>query len=122
MRDESTVALYDLNAEIERFPPDAGSVARHRAEILIKTATLRVVLVTMLTGGEMHEHAAPGPTTIQVLRGSIRLTIDDVAQDLNEGHLISLAGGVQHAVNGIADGAFLMTIAHLDYEPDPGGS
>jgi quercetin dioxygenase-like cupin family protein len=122
MRDESRVGLYDLNAEIERFPPDPGSVARHRAEILIKTTTLRVVLVTMLAGGEMHEHAAPGPTTIQVLRGSIRLTIDDVAQDLNEGNLISLAGGVQHAVNGIADGAFLLTIAHLDYEPDPGGA
>ena len=122
MGDESRIGLYDLNAEIERFPPDPGSVARHRAEILIKTQTLRVVLVTMLSGGEMHEHAAPGPITIQVLRGSIRLTIDDVAQDLDAGQLISLAGGVEHAVDGLVDGAFLLTIAHLDHEPDPGGA
>jgi len=122
MRDESMAGLFDLNQEIERFPPDPGSAARHRAETLIKTSTLRVVLITMLTGGEMHQHAAPGPITIQILRGSIRLTIDDVAQDLNAGQLISLAGGVKHAVDGIADGAFLLTIAHLDREPDPGGS
>lgn len=122
MRNEQMVGLFDLNEVIGRFPPDPGSVARHRAETLIKTATLRVVLVTMLAGGEMHRHEAPGPITIQVLRGAIRLTIDDVAQDLRAGELISLAGGVPHAVAGIDDGAFLLTIAHLDRIPDPGGS
>jgi quercetin dioxygenase-like cupin family protein len=114
--------MFDLGDEIQRFPPDPGSAARHRAETLIKTATLRVVLVTMLAGGEMHQHAAPGPITIQVLSGAIRLTMDDVAQDLGAGQLMSLAGGVEHAVDGIEDGAFLLTIAHLDHIPDPGGS
>jgi quercetin dioxygenase-like cupin family protein len=122
MGNDSLVGLYDLNEVIGRFPPDPGSVARHRAETLIKTSTLRVVLVTMLTGGEMHQHAAPGPITIQVLRGSIRLTMDDITQDLGAGQLISLAGGVEHAVDGVEDGAFLLTIAHLDHTPDPGGS
>ena len=122
MQNDNIVALYDVNAEILRFPPDPESAARHRAEILVKTDTLRVVLVTMLAGGEMHEHAAPGPITIQVLQGAIRLTVEDNAQDLRAGQLISLAGGVQHAVDGIDDGAFLLTIAHLDYTPDPGGS
>lgn len=121
MGDEHLVGLYDLNAEIARFPPDPESAARHRAETLIKTATLRVVLVTMLTGGEMHEHAAPGPITIQVLSGAIRLTVGESTQDLRAGQLLSLAGGVAHAVDGIEDGAFLLTIAHLDYIPDPGG-
>lgn len=122
MGDDTVVGLYDLNDEIARFPPDPGSVARHRAETLIKTATLRVVLVTMLSGGEMHEHAAPGPITIQVLRGTLRLTMDDVAQDLGAGQLISFASGVEYAIGGVEDGAFLLTIAHLDRIPDPGGS
>lgn len=114
--------LADLEREIERFPPDPDSVARHRAEILIKTDTLRVVLVTMLSGGKMHEHSAPGPITVQVLRGAITVTVDDEAHELAEGHLISLAPGVEHAVDGVEDGAFLLTIAHLSRVPDPGGS
>jgi quercetin dioxygenase-like cupin family protein len=116
------LGLADLEAEIVRFPPDPDSLARHRAETLIKTDTLRVVLVTMLSGGTMHEHAAPGPITIQVLRGAIKLTIDDAPQELRAGHLISLAAGVEHAVDGVEDGAFLLTIAHLSRTPDPGGT
>jgi len=114
--------LADLNKEIERFPPDPDSVARHRAEILIKTDTLRVVLVTMLAEGKMLEHAAPGPITVHVLRGAIAVTVDGQAQDLTEGQLISLAPGVEYAVDGVDDGAFLLTIAHLSRTPDPGGS
>lgn len=115
-------ALADLGREIGRFPPDPDSVARHRAEILIKTDTLRVVLVTMLSGGKMHEHSAPGPITVHVLRGAITVTVDDDAHELGEGHLISLAPGVEYAVDGVEDGAFLLTIAHLSRTPDPGGS
>lgn len=114
--------LADLNKEIERFPADPDSAARHRAEILIKTDTLRVVLVTMLPGGKMHEHAAPGPITVHVLRGAIAVTVDGQAHELAEGQLISLAPGVEHAVDGVEDGAFLLTIAHLSRTPDPGGS
>lgn len=114
--------LADLNKEIERFPPDPDSAARHRAEILIKTDTLRVVLVTMLAEGKMHEHAAPGPITVHVLRGAIAVTVDGQPQDLTEGQLISLAPGVEYAVDGVGDGAFLLTIAHLSRTPDPGGS
>jgi hypothetical protein len=46
----------DLNAEIERFPPDAPS--GRRSETLLKTPSLRVVLITMRAGTELHEHVA----------------------------------------------------------------
>ncbi len=48
--------------------------------------------------------------------------MDDLAQDLGAGQLISFASGVAYAIDGVADGAFLLTIAHLDRIPDPGGS
>lgn len=114
--------LTDLNKEIERFPPDPESAARHRAETLIKTDTLRVVLVTMLSGATLREHAAPGPFTVQVLRGAVRLTVDDDPRELQEGQLISVAPDTDYAVEGVEDGAFLLTIAHLSRIPDPGGS
>lgn len=112
---------FDLEAEIARFPPDPESVARHRAETLVKTATLRVVLVTMLTGGTLQEHIAPAPLTVHVLRGALRLRVGERTAELHAGELLALAPDVSYAIDGIADGAFLMTIAELTHTPDPGG-
>jgi len=112
---------FNLDDVISEFPPDPNSAARHRAEILVKTDTLRVVLVTMLSGGFMHEHDAPGPITIHVLRGAMNVSVEGQARVLGAGELISLAPGVEHAVEGVEDGAFLLTIAHLSRVPDEGG-
>lgn len=112
---------FNLDQVISEFPPDPNSAARHRAEILIKTDTLRVVLVTMLGGGKMHEHTAPGPITIHVLRGAMNVSVEGQEHVLGAGELISMAPGVEHAVEGVEDGAFLLTIAHLSRVPDEGG-
>ena len=112
---------FTLDDVISEFPPDPNSAARHRAEILVKTDTLRVVLVTMLSGGTMHEHTAPGPITIHVLSGSVNVSVEGQGRVLGAGELIALAPGVEHAVEGVEDGAFLLTIAHLSRVPDPGG-
>lgn len=114
--------LTDLEREIERFPPDPNSAARHRAETLVKTDTLRVVLLTMLSRAILREHAAPGPLTVQVLRGAVKFTVDDEPYDLQAGQLIAVAPDKDYAVEGIEDGAFLLTIAFLSRAPDPGGS
>ncbi len=112
---------FNLDEVIGELPPDPDSEARHRAEILVKTDTLRVVLVTMLSGGHMHRHAAPGPITIHVLRGAMNVTVEGETHTLGAGEMISLAPHVMHAVEGVEDGAFLLTIAHLSRIPDEGG-
>lgn len=106
---------------MSELPPDAASKARHRAEILVKTDTLRVVLVTMLQGAELHAHEAPGPITIQALQGAIEVTYDGGPTRLSAGEMIALGPGVRHGVVGLEDGAFLLTIAHLSRIPDEGG-
>jgi len=68
-----TNALFGaFNEEIEKYRPGDTEACR-RAETLIKTDGLRVVLVTMLTGITLHEHTAPGPITIE--EGAFLLTI-----------------------------------------------
>jgi quercetin dioxygenase-like cupin family protein len=106
---------------IAQYPPDPRSKARHRAEILVKTDTLRVVLVTMLAGARLHDHEAPGPITIQALEGAIEVTYDGGPTRLGAGEMIALGPGVKHGVEGVEDGAFLLTIAHLSRVPDEGG-
>jgi quercetin dioxygenase-like cupin family protein len=106
---ETVLGRFNLNDEIERFEPGETKSGR-RAETLIKTDQLRVVLVTMLEGSHLQEHTAPGPITIHALRGRFAVQIEQDEQELGAGGLISIAPGVRHSVRSIEPGAFLLTI------------
>lgn len=121
MTDARLYEIFDLNTVISEFPPDPDTKARHRAEILVKSETLRVVLVTALSQGKLHDHSAPGPITIQVLEGKFTLTIEGEDRLMNTSEIAIVSPGVPHAVVCEEDGAFLLTIAHLSRTPDPGG-
>lgn len=123
MTDESRVyEVFNLDDISERFPPDPESVARHRAEILVKSDTLRIVLMTALKGAILHEHSAPGPITVQPLEGKFTFTIDGEPRQLGVGEIAVVSPGIRHAVHCDEDGAFLLTIAHMSRKPDQGGN
>jgi quercetin dioxygenase-like cupin family protein len=103
------LSRVNLNAEIERLQPRDDAAGR-RAEILVKDDRLRVVLVTMRAGIESSEHSAPGPISIQVLRGRFEVDCERETSTLGVGDLISLAENVDHVVRATEDGAFLLTI------------
>jgi quercetin dioxygenase-like cupin family protein len=118
---DKVYGTFNLDQVMSEIPPDPQSEAAHRAQILIKTDTLRVVLITMLKGGRLPDHTAPGPITIHVLRGKMNVSIEGGSQVLSEGELVSMAPGVMHSVEGVEEGAFLLTIAHMSRIPDLGG-
>lgn len=118
MQGFETFSLSEIRGQ---YPPDPDSAARHRAEILVKSETLRVVLVTALSGGIMNEHDAPGPITVHVLDGSFALTINGERLVLSADEMAVMAPGIPHAVECVEDGAFLLTIAHMSRIPDTGG-
>lgn len=106
---ESILGRFDLADEIARYAPAEGASGR-RAETLVKTDQLRVVLVTMRGGAELHEHHAPGPITIQALRGQLVARVAGDEFQLQPGNLIAVAAGVRHAVQVEGESAFLLTI------------
>ena len=108
MATQENITQFDLNAEIARFPPDVPS--GRRSETMIKTPRLRVVLITMRAGTELHEHVAPGTITVQPIRGRFIFTAGDDDREIVAGKLISVGDGVRHAVRALEDGAFLLTI------------
>lgn len=120
MADQRTHEIFNLNNVFTQFPPDPESKARHRAEILVKSETLRIVAVTALEGGVMHEHSAPGPISVHVTEGEFCLTIDGEPRNVKEGEVAVIAPRVRHAVECMRDGSFLLTIAHLSHVPDDG--
>jgi quercetin dioxygenase-like cupin family protein len=108
MATQENITQFDLNAEIERFSPDVPS--GRRSETLIKTSRLRVVLITMRAGADLHEHIAPGTITVQPIRGRFAFTAGGDEREIVAGTLVSVEGGVRHAVRALEDGAFLLTI------------
>ncbi len=104
------LGAFVLDDEIKRFPPEAAAAGR-RAETLIKSDGLRVVLVTLCAGIALHEHTAPGPITIQAVRGRFTVTAGGAQHDLAAGAVIAIEAGARHAVHAVEDGAFLLTIA-----------
>ena len=96
MATQETITQFDLNAEIERFPPDVPS--GRRSETLIKTPRLRVVLIYVRAGTELREHVAPGTITVQPIRGRFAFTAADDEREIAVGTLVSVEGGVRHAV------------------------
>jgi quercetin dioxygenase-like cupin family protein len=109
---------FDVEEEIARFPPDGPS--GRRAETLLKTPSLRVVLITMRAGTELHEHTAPGPITVQPLQGRFALVVDGEALEIAPGAVVALAERTRHAVRAIEDGAFLLTIGWPPQEQETG--
>lgn len=107
---DAILGTFILADEIERFTPGPSEAGR-RAETLVKTDRLRVVLVTMRTGARLHDHTAPGPITIQALRGRFDVTIGDGTSDVSAGSLVAIEANVVHAVQAVEDGAFLLTIS-----------
>ncbi len=116
MSTDGVLGQFIFRDEIERFPPTGPS--GRRSETLLKTPSLRVVLVTMRAGTELHAHTAPGPITVQPLQGRFALALEGVEREVEVGMVIALEGGTRHAVRALEDGAFLLTIAWPGDERD----
>jgi quercetin dioxygenase-like cupin family protein len=85
--------------------------AGRSARTLVKEGPLRVTLIALTAGGTLAPHHAEGPITVHVLDGAIRFRAGEEAWELSAGDLLSLPGGVEHAVESEKGGEFLVTIA-----------
>lgn len=109
---DRTHQFFNLDDVIGEFPPDPESHAKHRAEILVKSDSLRVVLVTAIVGGKLNEHSAPGSITVQILKGQFVFTIEDEPRVMNAEDIVIVDPKIRHAVECTEDGAFLLTLVN----------
>ena len=101
----------DLNREIEQLRSEGRWQSGHTAKTLAKYPDLRVVLIVMKTGGRLEKHRAEGLISVQALDGRIRFNTAEGSAELAAGQMLTLERGILHDVEGIADSAFLLTIA-----------
>jgi quercetin dioxygenase-like cupin family protein len=101
----------DLSREIEQLRSEGRWQSGHTAKALAKYSDLRVVLIVMKAGGRLEKHQTVGRISVQVLDGQIRFNTDERSVELAAGQMLTLDAGIPHDVEGIADSAFLLTIA-----------
>jgi quercetin dioxygenase-like cupin family protein len=108
------VLVFDIGDERERAA-DAALLDRNgrNARTLLKNGPLRVTLVVLGAGGELAEHEAAGPITVQVIDGRIRFSAGGVDHDLGAGQLLAAGPGVRHSVGSDDGAAFLLTIGQV---------
>lgn len=107
------ILVFDIDEERERAA-DSELIDRsgRNARTLLKNGPLRVTLVVLGPGGELPEHQAAGPITVQVVEGRIRFRAGDDEHDLGPGQLLAAGPGVRHRVASERGAAFLLTVSH----------
>jgi quercetin dioxygenase-like cupin family protein len=101
----------DLATELQVVrASDSYHAADHAAKTIAKQPGIRVVLIALKPGGQMHEHHADAAITVQGIDGHVEFTVGERAVALTTGRLLTVPPGVPHRVRGMDESAFLLTI------------
>jgi quercetin dioxygenase-like cupin family protein len=108
--------LAEISREMQgeaEYDHDHANAAR----TLVRTDDLRVVLITIRTGGQLAEHVARTTATIQVISGRVRVQLprlarqrEDRFEELTPGRLLTMEGGLAHTVEALEDSVLLVTL------------
>ena len=87
-------------------PSAAGITSR----TLLKTKGGKAVLFAFDAGQELTEHTNPNHALIQVLSGTLQLTLDGRPETLTPGQLLHMPPQLPHAVRAEEPATFLLTL------------
>ena len=104
-------ARFDVVGELERMRGAEPPRAAHLAKTLLRSPSLRIVLITMEAGARIAEHRAEGAIAIQVIDGSIRLHYSGAVVELAPGQLATLERDVPHSLDASVRSGVLLSIA-----------
>ena len=102
--------LLDIGQALAELHGSSQGAQTRGAVTLVKQDGLSVVLTHLHAGGSLQEHAAPGPVTVQVLDGHVRVRIEDEVLDVPVGRLLAFRAQVRHAVEALEDSTLLLTL------------
>ena len=112
----NVVDLHQLSAELlERA---AGERARRAGSTMPHPVDgLRQTLIALLGGAELGEHESPGPASLLVLRGRVRLLAGDQTVELGA-HQFSPIPDRRHSLQADEDSVVLLSVAVPERGPD----
>lgn len=104
--------LLDIGQALAELHGSRQGAQTRGAVTLVKQDGLSVVLTHLHAGGSLQEHAAPGPVTVQVLDGHVRVRLEDEVLDAPVGRLLAFRARVRHAVEALEDSTLLLTLTN----------
>ena len=81
---------------------------RFNPKVLINEPGYRMVLISMLAGQLILEHAAPNKVTVYTIRGHISFFEGELPCELRAGEVVSIAAGAKHRVHAHEDSVLLV--------------
>lgn len=103
----------DLTALVDELLDQARSLDAGRSGRTLTPgagASLKQTVLAMVESAHLQDHRAPGPATIQVLRGTIVLGTADSSLELSVGQWAAIPDET-HDVRATSDAALLLTVA-----------
>ncbi len=111
---------FDLEAEADHLrEEEAWREGKRNSITLRKGEGMSVVLLVMKAGDRLEEHAAPGPFSLSVREGRIRVQASEEAVEAETGTLLTCDAGVRHTVEALEDAVCLLTVAGWRSETEP---
>ena len=103
---------FDLGAEVGRLMEEGAWQRGQRNSITLRKGEgMSVVLLVMKAGDRLEEHAAPGPFSLSVREGRIRIMVaEEVVAEAGSDILLTCDAGVKHTVEALSDAVCLLTI------------
>ena len=117
------VLHFGLGDEIERLRGEAATDtdgSGRNAITLVKDGPLRVVLILLPAGASMDDHAAPGPATVHVLGGRVRIGAQTGECTCAAGGIVVFNGGIAHSVTAEQESTLLLTLVDPRVLGEPG--
>ena len=102
--------LLDLGEAVTELHGRGGRAQDRGSVTLVKQGGMSLVLTHLHAGGTLQEHSAPGPATVQILDGRVRVRIGDETVEAPAGRLIAFDAGIRHSVEALEDSALLLTL------------
>jgi len=106
-----SVLKFSLAEETRRMVSEQPWQAGHTANTIVKYPDLRIILITLKAGAQLHEHRTAGRLAVQVLAGHVRMKREEEIIDLRTGHMVTLDRNLTHDVEALTDSVLLLTIA-----------
>ena len=100
-----------VSERVMELPNEIGQGPSRDLTVLVDEPHLRLAVLDLPVGTALPPHAAPVPTTIQVLEGDGILHVEGEAVPLSKGTLVTLLAGEEHDVE-LAPGSGMLLLVH----------
>lgn len=110
---DDVVALGTVTDDLLAKAAAATSGRATQAFHAAPSGVLTKVVLALMAGKGLSEHANPGEAFLQVLRGRLRLSAGDQQWELGPGDFVAVPQQ-RHAVLALEDSVAVLTMAHLE--------